>query len=78
MTNADYCDKKVHNDVHHRSSVYVTVSGALPAHLPPPAAHFPQIAPIYLFATLSHTSIRSFYPVFFSYKFVHIPIPSHT
>ena len=64
MSNDDYCDKNVHNDVHHRSSVYVTVSGALPAHLPPPAAHFPQIAPIYLFATLSHTSIRPFYPFF--------------
>ena len=34
----------------------VSVSGPLPAHLPPPAAHFPQIAAIYLFATLSHTT----------------------
>ena len=77
MTYADHSDKNVHNDVHHQSSVYVTVSGALPAHLPPPAAHFPQIAPIYLFATLSHTSIRPFYPFLF-YKFAHIPIPSYT
>ena len=77
MTYADHSDKNVHNDVHHRSSVYITVSGALPAHLPPPAAHFPQIAPIYLFATLSHTSIRPFYPFLFRnlfiYLYLHIP-----